>query len=331
MEEAMASRIRRIAVLTSGGDGPGFNPCIRAVVRTAINLDWDVIGIKWGYVGLINGEMVHLTRRSVGGIIGKGGTFLGTARSPEFRTKKGQVEALRNLNEWDVNALVVIGGDGSMRGAMALVEMGLPVIGLPGSIDNDLYGTDMCIGVDTALNTALEAMDRIKDTASSHQRAFLVEVMGRNCGYLALMSGVAGGAEMSCIPEVEFELEDVAREVSDAYVRGKTHCIISVAEGARYNANAIAAYLIENKAKTGFSVRVTILGHVQRGGSPTAFDRVLATRLGAAAVEALNRGESGVMMGLVGNVVKPIPMEDVANRVKELDSYMFELAQILAK
>jgi 6-phosphofructokinase 1 len=327
----MASKIHKIAVLTSGGDGPGFNPCIRAVVRMAINYGWEVLGVKWGYVGLINGEAIPLNRRSVGGIIGRGGTFLGTARSPEFKTKKGQIEAARNLNEWGVDGVVVIGGDGSMRGAIALGELGLPAIGLPGTIDNDLYGTDMCIGVDTALNTALEAIDRIKDTASSHQRAFLVEVMGRNSGYLALMTGIAGGAEMTCIPEVEFELEDVVREVKDAYVRGKTHCIISVAEGARYNANAIARYLNENKEETGFSVRVTILGHIQRGGSPTAFDRLLATRLGAAAVRALNEGQSGVMMGLVGSVAKAIPLEEVVSRTKDLDPRMCELARILAR
>jgi len=327
----MSCRIRKIAVMTSGGDGPGFNPCIRAIVRMAINYDWEVVGIKWGYVGLINGEMIPLTRRSVGGIISRGGTFLGTARSAEFMTKKGQIEALRNLNEVDVDALVVIGGDGSLRGAIVLQEMGFPAIGLPGTIDNDLYGTDMAIGVDTALNTALQAIDKIKDTASSHQRAFLVEMMGRNSGYLALMAGIAGGVEMACIPEVEFELEDVAREVADAYVRGKTHCIISVAEGARYNANAIAAYLSESKEETGFSVRVTILGHIQRGGSPTAFDRLLATRLGAAAVETLRQGKSGVMMGLVGNAVKATSLHEVTTRGKKLDPSICELAAILAK
>ena len=326
----MSRRIRKIAVMTSGGDGPGFNPCIRSVVRMAINYGWEVVGVKWGYVGLINGEMIALTRRSVGGIIGRGGTFLGTARSPEFMTKRGQTEALRNLNEAEVDALVVIGGDGSLRGALVLEEGGFPVVGLPGTIDNDLYGTDMSIGVDTALNTALEAIDKIKDTASSHQRAFLVEMMGRNSGYLALMAGIAGGVEMVCIPEVEFELEDVAHEVRDAYVRGKTHCIIGVAEGARYNAGAIAAYLRENE-ETGFSVRVTILGHIQRGGAPTAFDRLLATRLGAAAVQALHEGQSGVMMGLVGNVVRATPLEEVTTRGKELDLTFCELAQILAK
>lgn len=327
----MGHKIGKIAVMTSGGDGPGFNPCIRAVVRMAVNYGWDVAGIKWGYVGLINGEMIPLTRRSVGGIIGRGGTFLGTARSPEFRTRRGRIEALRNLNEAGVDALVVIGGDGSLRGAMALQEMGFQVVGLPGTIDNDLYGTDMAIGVDTALNTALQAIDKIKDTASSHQRAFLVEMMGRNSGYLALMAGIAGGAEMACVPEIDFELEDVAREVEDAYIRGKTHCIISVAEGARYNANAIAEYLKKNKEETGFSVRVTILGHIQRGGCPTAFDRLLATRLGAAAVQALFQGSSGVMMGLVGNVVKATPLAEVTTRGKKLDSTICELAQILAK
>ena len=327
----LGSRIRKIGVMTSGGDSPGLNPCIRAVVRMAVNYDWEVVGVRRGYVGLMNGDMIPLTRRSVGGIIGRGGTFLGTARSQEFKTEKGQMEALRRANEEGLDALVVIGGDGSLKGAIALQKMGLPVVGLPGTIDNDLYGTDMAIGVDTALNTALEAIDRIKDTASSHQRAFLVEMMGRNSGYLALMAGMAGGAEMVCIPEVDFELEDVEREVRDSYVRGKTHCIISVAEGAKYNANAIAAYLRENREETGFSVRVTILGHIQRGGSPTAFDRVLATRLGAMAVRELHAGSSGVMMGLAGSLVKAIPLEEVTSHRKELDPEICELAQILAR
>jgi 6-phosphofructokinase 1 len=323
--------IRRIGVLSSGGDGPGFNPCLRAVVRMAVDLDVSVIGIKRGYTGLLNGEFIPLDVRSVGGIISRGGTFLGTARSLEFKSKRGQLEALRNLNEAEIDGLIVIGGDGTMRGAQQLHELGFPVMGLPGTIDNDLVGTDISIGVDTALNTALEALDKIKDTASSHQRAFLVEVMGRESGYLALGTALAGGAEMACIPEVEFELIDVERIIGEAYVKGKSHCIIVVAEGAKYNATAIAEYLRSRKEEAGFSVRVTILGHIQRGGSPSAFDRILATRLGAAAVQRLVDGERGKMVGLIGNDVVATPLSEVIAVCKGVDTSLYRLAEVLAR
>ncbi len=323
--------MRRIGVLTSGGDGPGFNPCVRAVVRMAISLGAQVVGIRRGFAGLLDHEFVELPARAVGGIIGKGGTVLGTARSDEFSTRRGQLEALRNLNEAEVEGLVLIGGDGTMRGAQRLHELDLPVIGVPGTIDNDLAGTDMSIGVDTALNTALDAIDRIKDTASSHQRAFLVEVMGRKSGYLALMTGIAGGAEMVCIPEVPFELEDVGKTVTSAYVKGKSHCIIVVAEGARYNAARIAEHLCEGGEEAGFSVRVTMLGHIQRGGSPSAFDRVLGTRLGAAAARGLIEGRRGEMVGLVGSEVVYTPLDKVIGTAKPIDVKMFELAGVLAR
>ncbi len=323
--------MKRIGVLTSGGDGPGFNPCVRAVVRMAASLDVEVVGIRRGFAGLLDHEFVDLPPRAVGGIVGRGGTFLGTARSPEFATRHGQIEGLRNLNEAEIEGLVVIGGDGSMRGGQKLLELGLPVMGVPGTIDNDLLGTDMSIGVDTALNTALDAVDRVKDTASSHQRAFLVEVMGRNSGYLALMTGIAGGAEMVCIPEEPFELEDVGRTVTDAYIKGKSHCIIIVAEGARYNAVKIAEYLNARREEAGFSVRVTILGHIQRGGSPSAFDRILATRLGAAATKALIEGRRGQMVGLVGNEIVFTPFDKVLGGPKPIDVKMFQLARVLEK
>jgi 6-phosphofructokinase 1 len=323
--------MKRIGVLTSGGDGPGFNPCIRAVVRMASSLGVEVTGIRRGYAGLLDHEFVELNDRAVSGIMGKGGTILGTARSLEFSTRRGQLEALRNLNEAEVEGLVVIGGDGTMRGGQRLHELDFPVIGVPGTIDNDLSGTDMSIGVDTALNTALDAIDRIKDTASSHQRAFLVQVMGRNSGYLALMTGMAGGAEMVCVPEVPFELEDVERTVSEAYIKGKSHCIIVVAEGARFDATQIAEYLDARREEAGFSVRVTILGHIQRGGSPSAFDRILATRLGAAAARALIEGRRGEMVGLVGNSVVFTPFTRVISEPKPIDVQMFQLAGVLAK
>jgi 6-phosphofructokinase 1 len=323
--------MRRIGVLTSGGDGPGLNPCIRAVTRTALGYGLEVMGIERGYAGLMDGEMIQLDARAVGGIIGKGGTFLGTTRAPEFKTVRGQREALRNLNQHSIEGLVVIGGNGSLSGALALHKHGFPVVGVPATIDNDVSGTDIAVGVDTALNTVLGAIDRIKDTASSHQRAFLIEVMGRNCGYLALMGGVAGGAEMVLIPEIETTLEEVAQGLLDAYIRGKAHCIIVVAEGYNPGCQAIVDYLKERREELGFEVRVTVLGHIQRGGSPSAFDRLLATRLGAAAVTELYNGHYGQMVGIKGREVVTTPLEEVASSRMELDLDLYELAKVMEK
>jgi 6-phosphofructokinase 1 len=321
----------RIGVLTSGGDGPGLNPCIRAVTRTALGYGLEVMGIERGYAGLMDGEMIPLDARAVGGIIGQGGTFLGTARAPEFKTVRGQREALRNLNKHSIEGLVVIGGNGSLTGALALHEHGFPVVGVPATIDNDVSGTDIAIGVDTALNTILGAIDRIKDTASSHQRAFLIEVMGRDCGYLALMGGVAGGAEMVLIPEVETTLEEVAQGLLDAYIRGKAHCIIVVAEGYKPGTQAIVDHLKERREELGFEVRVTVLGHIQRGGSPTAYDRLLATRLGAAAVTELHNGRYGQMVGTRGREIVTTSLEEIANGRIELDLDLYELAKVMEK
>ncbi len=327
----MGNRIRRVAVLTSGGDSPGFNPCIRAVVRMALHYGWEPYGVREGFTGLLTGEMAPLSSRSVSGIIGQGGTFLGSSRSEAFETPHGLREALRHLNEAAVDALVVIGGDGSLRGARAIAGSGFPTVGIPGTIENDIYGTDISIGVDTALNTALEAMDRIKDTASSHQQAFLVEMMGSKSGYLTLMAGIAGGAEMVCIPETPFTAEQVASEVASAYVRGKKHCIVVVAEGAEPHAAAIADYLREHQEETGFGVRLSILGHIQRGGSPTASDRLLGTRLGAAAVECLHQGTYGIMVGISdGQLVYPSLAEVTENSPRIEESY-YNLAGILAR
>ncbi len=325
------NRIRRIGVLTSGGDSPGFNPCIRAVVRMAVHYGWEPWGIRRGYAGLLNGEIIQLTGRSVSGIIGLGGTMLGASRSEAFKTPHGLREALRNLNESGIDALVVIGGDGSLRGARALEEAGFPTIGVPGTIENDVFGTDMSIGVDTALNTALDAMDRIKDTASSHQQVFLIEMMGAKSGYLTLMAGIAGGAEMVCIPEIPFGLDDVASEVANAYVRGKKHCIITVAEGAEPHAAQIAEYLDSHREETGFGVRLSILGHIQRGGSPMAYDRFLGTRFGAAAVEQLRQGVSGVMVGLIDGQIVCSALAEVTECTRPLDEGYYELAKILAR
>ncbi len=327
----MENRIRRIAVLTSGGDSPGFNPCIRAVVRMALYYGWEPYGVREGFTGLLTGEIVPLTSRSVSGIISQGGTFLGSSRNEAFKTPCGLREALRHLNEAAIDALVVIGGDGSQRGARTLAEAGFPTVGIPGTIENDVYGTDISIGVDTALNTALDALDRIKDTASSHQQAFLVEMMGSKSGYLTLMAGIAGGAEMICIPEVPFTLEQVAAEVADAYVRGKKHCIVVVAEGAKPQAAAIADYLREHQEETGFGVRLSTLGHIQRGGSPTAYDRLLGTRFGAAAVERLHQGVSGIMVGLRdGQLVYP-SLAEVTEGTPQIDESYYELARVLAR
>jgi 6-phosphofructokinase 1 len=323
--------MKRIGVLTSGGDGPGLNPCIRAATRMALGYGMEVMGIERGYAGLMDGDVIPLSARSVGGIIGRGGTFLGTARAPEFQTAKGQREALRCLNRHGIEGLVVIGGNGSLQGACALHQHGFPVVGVPATIDNDVVGTDIAIGVDTALNTILDAVDKIKDTASSHQRAFLIETMGRDSGYLALMGGIAGGAEMILIPEFETTLEEVAQGLLDAYVRGKAHCIVVVAEGYKPGTQAVADYLCERQEELGFGVRVTVLGHVQRGGSPMAFDRILATRLGAAAIRELHEGNHGHIVGLIGNEVIRTPLEDVLTRHKELDLSLCKLSKIMAK
>jgi 6-phosphofructokinase 1 len=321
--------MRRIGVLTSGGDAPGMNAAIRAVVRTGVGNGLEVYGIRNGYQGLINGRVQPLGARDVGGIIQRGGTILGSARAPEFHTEEGQVRALRTLNEYGIDALVVIGGNGSQAGNEAIARRGFPTVGVASTIDNDLYGSEMTIGVDTALNIALEAIDRLKTTASSHQRAFLVEVMGRDCGYLALMSGIAGGAEAVVLPELNQEPEKIADVISAAYQRGKAHALIVVAEGAKYNATALIEYFAAHKDRLGFSVRATQLGHVQRGGEPSAFDRILASRLGSAAVEALLRGEYGVLAGLIKSEIKTTPLRDVVANHKELDPKLIELAKVL--
>jgi len=321
--------MKKIAVLTSGGDAPGMNAAIRAVVRTGINHGWEVYGVQNGYEGLIYGKINPLGARDVGGIIQLGGTILGSARSLEFKTPQGQREAIRSLNEKEIDGLVVIGGNGSQTGALALSKMGFPVVGVASTIDNDLYGSDTTIGVDTALNIALEAVDRLKITASSHQRAFLLEVMGRDCGYLALMTAIAGGAESVVIPEVKTSPEEVEAQISEAYEKGKAHAIVVVAEGAEYNAAKLAAYFTEHKDRLGFTLRVAILGHIQRGGAPSAYDRILASRLGAGATEALARGEYGVLVGWVKSELKTTPLEEVVANKKSIDMKLFELAKIL--
>ncbi len=267
----------------------------------------------------------------MGGTIQKGGTILGSARCPEFETDEGQGKALKMLQENNIEGLIVIGGNGSQTGAYHLSQIGFPVVGVASTIDNDLYGSDITIGSYTALSIALEAIDRLKTTASSHQRAFVVEVMGRHHGFLALMSGIAGGAEAVIIPEVETDPEILASQLLAAYRRGKPHAIIVVAEGVRYNGEALASYFREHRERLGFEVRDTILGHVQRGGEPGAFDRILATGLGAAATNLLVSGKHGVLVGFINGEIATTPLAEVAAKKKELDRNLLELAKVLAE
>jgi 6-phosphofructokinase 1 len=278
----------------------------------------------------MNGDFYPLGSVEVSGILQRGGTILQTARNEEFKTPQGQLRGLRRLNERGIEGLVVVGGNGSLTGALALHKHDFPVVGIPGSIDNDIDGTDMSVGVDTALNTILEALDRLRDTATSHQRAFIIEVMGRNCGYLALMSGILGGAEIVVTPEKEISIEDVASALENAYVRGKSHAIAVVAEGARYHATELAEYLSKNP-KIGFEIRLTILGHTQRGGSPSAFDRLLATRMGVHAVRFLTEGKSGVMTAMQGRQIVPVPLEEAISRLRPISDTYFEMARFLSR
>ena len=320
---------KNVAVLTSGGDAPGMNAAVRAIVRTGLFHGYEMYGVEMGYEGLVAGAIRRLSARDVGGIMQSAGTFLGSARSVEFTAEAGLQKAVRNLESAGIESIIVIGGNGSQKGSHALSRAGLAVVGVASTIDNDLYGSDITIGVDTALNIALEAIDRLRVTASSHRRALLVEVMGRNCGYLALMVGLAGGAEAIVIPERELPPERIAEQIQAAHERGKKHALIVVAEGAANNAHRLAEYFAQHHL--GFELRATILGHVQRGGTPTAFDRLLATRLGVAAVEALVRGEHGVLVGLADNRTGTTPLSDVVGRNKTLDLGLLDMAGMLSR
>ena len=308
-----------------------MNAAIRAATRAAIAQGWEVYGVRNGYAGLLADTMDPLHARDVGGIIQRGGTVLGSARSPEFREEAGVAQGIRNLRRRGIDALVVIGGNGSQNGAARLCREGFPVVGVASTIDNDLCGTDVTIGVDTAVNITLEAIDRLRTTGSSHQRAFLIETMGRDCGYIALMTGIAGGAEVIVTPECPIEPEDVAERLGAAYRRGKTHALVVVAEGAQHDAEALMRYFADHRGTIGFGLRVTRLGHVVRGGVPTACDRVLATRLGAGAVDRLARGESGVLIGLIRNEITATPYAEIAGKTKPIDRALLDLARVLAQ
>ncbi len=322
--------LKKIAVLTSGGDAPGMNAAVRAVTRGALAHGWEVFGVRNGFAGLVSGAFEPLSARDVGGIVQHGGTVLGSARSPEFREPSGRAAALKHLSARGIEGLVVIGGNGSQTGSAALGKEGFPVVGVASTIDNDLYGTDVSIGSDTAVNITLEAIDRLRTTASSHQRAFVVETMGRDCGYIALMAGIAGGAEVIALPEEEITPAHVAERLRAAYQRRKTHALVVIAEGARCGVKELMQYYERQGASIGFELRVTRLGHVVRGGAPTAADRVLATRLGAAAVDCLARGERGVLVGTLCGEIGSTPLAEVAGRTRPADAKLLELARIMA-
>jgi 6-phosphofructokinase 1 len=322
--------LKKIAVLTSGGDAPGMNAAVRAVTRGALARGWEVYAVRNGYSGLLGDVFEPLAARNVGGIVQSGGTVLGTARCPEFIEPSGRTQALSNLRKRGIEALVVIGGNGSQSGSASLAREGFAVVGVPSTIDNDLYGNDVSIGADTAVNITLEAIDKLRTTASSHQRAFAVETMGRECGYIALMAGIAGGAEVIALPESEITPAQVAERLRDAYRRGKTHALAVIAEGARCGVHELMEYYAAHRDSIGFELRVTRLGHVVRGGAPGAADRVLATRLGAAAIETLAAGKHGVLVGIVKNDVITTPLAEIAGRTRPADAGLLELARVMA-
>jgi 6-phosphofructokinase 1 len=323
--------VKNIAVLTSGGDAPGMNAAIRAVVRNGLSRGLSVWGVYQGYSGLIEGNFKRLGTRDVGSILQRGGTILGSARCAEFHTEEGRELAIRRLHGAGIEGLIVIGGNGSQTGAQALDQMGFPVVGVASTIDNDLFGSDITIGVDTALNVALNAIDNLKVTAASHRRALLVEVMGRKCGYLALMSGIAGGAEAIVLPEIQAVPEQLAERIQDAYGRGKPHVIIVVAEGAKYNAEGMCRYFQEHDLLLGYEFRSTVLGYVQRGASPTCADRLLGTKLGFEAVEQMIAGKTGVLVGTSRGEFAYTPLALVIHGEKPLDPWFLKAAEILSR
>lgn len=319
--------ISRLAILTSGGDSPGMNAALRAAVRTAVTEGMEVLGLKRGYAGLLDEEIITLNYDSVGGIMERGGTILRSSRCEEFKTEEGRAKAIKVLEKNKVDGLIVIGGEGSLTGAMLLSNEGnIPVIGIPGTIDNDIAHTDMCIGVDTCLNTVIDNIQKLKDTASSHERAFIVEVMGRESGYVALAAGLSTGAEAVIIPEKPVDYEALAERIWNERKRGKINCIIVVAEGAA-SAYTVARHM---EHRIGYETRITILGHIQRGGSPTAFDRMLASRMGYYAVEFLKEGASKEMVALQSSKITKVPLNKVLSEKKKLDTKLIKIVNILS-
>jgi 6-phosphofructokinase 1 len=322
--------IKKIGVLTSGGDAPGMNAAIRAVTRTAIANKLEVYGIRRGYQGMVDGDLIKLRSNDVSGILHTGGTFLQTARSADFRTDEGMAKAFLNLKENEIDAVVVIGGDGSLRGALQFSQQfDIPFIGIPGTIDNDMYGTDYTIGFDTALNTVVDAVDKIKDTASSHGRIFFIEVMGREAGQLALRAGIACGAEVILIPEIETDIDDMDRFLQKGFKNKKRSGIIMVAEGERAGGAFKIAEKVQ-KENPSIDVRVSILGHMQRGGNPTVTDRVAATQMGVAAVEALLDDQKSIMIGLKNNSIVHVPMNKVIKTNRDIDQELLKIHKTIS-
>ena len=322
--------MKKIAVFTSGGDAPGMNACIRSVVRSAIYHGIEVYGARYGYNGLIEGDIFKLKSYSVSNILQKGGTILKSARSKDFFTKEGRAKAFKQIQSKGIEGIVAIGGDGTFTGANIFTEeYGVPIVGAPGTIDNDLYGSDYTIGFDTAVNTALEAIDKIRDTANSHDRVFFVEVMGRHSGYIAIQSGIGGGAELVMVPEMSTTIEDVLDTLKKGRDRDKTSSIIIVSEGDEQG-NAIEIASKVAKQLPDLDIRVSTLGHIQRGGAPTAFDRILASRLGIAAVEGLLNGQKNCMVGIIDNELKYTNFKLAISKSKPLNPELIKLVEILS-
>ncbi len=327
----MPKAIKKVAVLTSGGDSPGMNAAIRSVVRTCAYHDIECVGVYRGYEGLIEGDFKSMDARSVKGIINKGGTILKSARSKEFRTVEGRQKAFKQLTKAEIDGLVVVGGDGSFTGALIFnQEFDFPVMGIPGTIDNDIYGTSHTLGFDTALNTVVDAIDKIRDTASSHNRLFFVEVMGRDVGHIALNTGIAGGAEEILIPEEDLGLDRLVDSLNRSRKSGKTSSIVIVAEGDKIGKNIfeLKDYVDENME--GYDVRVSVLGHMQRGGAPSCFDRVLASRMGVKAVESLLDGETNYMVGLLDNKVELTPLEKAIKGKSKINLELLRVSDIMS-
>lgn len=321
--------MKNIAVFTSGGDAPGMNACIRAVVRAGIYYNLNVYGIVRGYTGMITGDIKKLESYSVSNIIQRGGTILKSARSDEFRTKEGRAKAYEQIKKYEIDGLVAIGGNGTFTGAQIFYEeYGVPTVGAPGTIDNDLYGTDYTIGFDTAVNTALDAIDKIRDTADSHDRVFFIEVMGRDSGYIALRSGIGGGAELVMIPERPNSIERVIETLRGGKLNSKTSSIVIVAEGEQIGDANSVAHQVRQELKE-LDIRVTTLGHIQRGGSPTALDRIIASRMGVAAVEGLLEGKKNVMAGIINNEIIYTPFIDTITKKKPLLQDLLRMLPIL--
>lgn len=318
--------MKRIGVLTSGGDAPGMNAAIRAVVRKAAYRRCEAWGVRRGFLGLLHNEMTPMNLGSVGDIIHRGGTVLYSARCEAFKEEAGQNLAAKHLTDRGIEGLVVIGGDGTLRGAEALAARGIRTIGIPATIDNDIGGTELAIGFDTAVNTVVDAIDKVRDTATSHERTYVIEVMGRDAGHIALWAGLADGAESILVPEAAFNMDELVERLERGYKRGKKHSIIIVAEGVA-SGRAIGEKI---KERTGFETRITVLGHIQRGGSPTALDRVIASRMGAKAVDLLLAGEQGKMIGVKGNEMVTLNMSEALSQPPAMNMEMHRLAGMLA-